>query len=113
QALSRLLPQGLNLIINIILVRVSGIVLVGQMTETMALLTMSFGVILTGIQNNYLRSGNISQLKNVLTLYICYFLFFGVIIAPVFSYIFNIDLKIIIGFLTLLFLTGLGDLYGI
>lgn len=113
QALSRLLPQGLNLIINIILVRVSGIVLVGQMTETMALLTMSFGVILTGIQDNYLRSGNISQLKNVLTLYICYFLFFGVIIAPVFSYIFNIDLKIIIGFLTLLFLTGLGDLYGI
>lgn len=87
QSLGRLLPQGLGFVMGVIIVRFCSLELMGQYAEFTSILSISMGVLIAGVNNNYLRSGKLRLFKSSLLVNI----FMGVLIIglvmPVYAFI--------------------------
>ena len=87
QSLGAFSVQFLGFILGIIIIRVSGIELMGQYAAYIALINLSFGVLSSGLYTNYLRSNNTSQFGSTFVGLTILFTFFLCVLSQIYHLI--------------------------
>lgn len=89
QSMGRLSSQALGFLMGVVIVRSSGIEILGLYAEYNALINLTFGVLASGLYTNYLRSNKIELLGQTIIGISWIFLISLIIIIPVISQIFE------------------------
>lgn len=113
QGLSRILPQALGFVLGVVIVRSSGVEIMGQYAQYLAVGTMTFGVIASGINTHFLRSGIPRQFLTAVTLILITAVIVSILFLPVYSLAFQESYLGLLFFLTTLVMMRIGDLYGV
>lgn len=111
QSLGRLSSQILGFLFGVIIVRVSGIEMMGEYAKYTALINISFGVLASGIYSNYLRSNDIRLLWETIYGTTIYMLLFLLFLFPIYVFITKENFTNILLILLSVYFMKLSEIY--
>lgn len=89
QSINQLLQQSLAFIIGILIVRMGSLDLMGNYAKYVSIMTIAIGIVSTGIQTNYLRSGLIRSFNNSIISLVIIYLVISLSLLPIYSQLFD------------------------
>ncbi|TYA74129.1 MATE family efflux transporter [Seonamhaeicola marinus] len=111
QSIGRLSAQGLGFLLGVVIVRVSGLEIMGQFAKYNALINISFGVFASGLYTNYLRSNDLKLLGQTVSAITIFFLFFLSFFSPLYIFFTGDKITNVILILLSIYFMKLSEVY--